>query len=969
MTSDKIIKEKDMKKVLLGLFVVLLAGALVISCDSNATTVVDETTTVSFSTAMDRSLSSSVAYMDFADLDWYYQAIPATGAEFTHGATDSWTKLNSGLSTTIELSQGIWTFKLQARMRNSEEEVYVGLKSGVLIKKQSTPISVTINVTPVEGGNGTIKLSGITIKGIEADQIHNANKAVIDGTTVIALDGTDKSETVLAGNHSIVVSYEVNGILYGSETIAVTVYSGATVTISGFISEDSQSAIFDPKLDAPETTFSKVLPVESESISDDKTHATVSHATQIKNKELVVTYPQGTPITGANADSASSTADAKTGFEYKGDTLSSAAAGSISITASESVAQYKLTLNVDPENTTILVKVEKLIEKNLVITKVLHSGVELATTAAAEGSSPREYYEYDKTSGKLTLYVFHASPIDIITASLPTDASNCYLINTKEDLVVFEEAVNKGGNSFLGKTVKLTADINLSGITWNPIGQTGATQFQGVFDGQGHTISNMTVNNPSESENVSSGFFGWIEDHGQGIKVQNVKFSNARVTGSHYVGVVSGYVYGTINNCTVENSTVIGLEKNKDANGDKVGGIVGYVGEYAFIDNNNVINCKITGNRDIGGIAGAVATGVDSFKNNHVTTATLKYVTDGMIDNVPYNSADAIVSGRTGFVPDNSNTYNNVTVKKVTLVNTLDELKKAIKGMNNGDYVAFGANIVQDEVETSSGQITPTKASDAVGEVNATIDLNGYMFDGQIGGWVFTDTEGFNLTIIGTDKVSANYYEHETGHHMVKPYAINLYFNDTKGNMIIEDGLFTCNNAVLANGNGNLIIKNGEFIAEEGIILSTYNKGTTIINGGNFITKSGNATFVELEMNNRSSDYQSVVINDGVFVMESPDCAGFVIDLTTGKEYGNITINGGNFTFKDNTELVVALSWTGTNSGVVSKTSLTDETYKNIAKNSVLINGGTFNIDPSEYVNTTTHEVISNGTTWTVKAK
>lgn len=950
-----------MKKVLLGLFVVLLAGALVISCDSNATTVVDETTTVSFSTAMDRSLSSSVAYMDFADLDWYYQAIPATGAEFTHGATDSWTKLNSGLSTTIELSQGIWTFKLQARMRNIEEAVYEGLKSGVLIKKQSTPISVTINVTPVESGNGTIKLSGITIKGIEADQIHNANKAVIDGTTVIALDGTDKSETVPAGNHSIVVSYEVNGILYGSETIAVTVYSGATVTISGFISEDSQSATFVPNLDAPVTVFSKQLPVER--ISDDKSTATVKTETEVSNEDFKVTYPAGTPIVDANADVATNTADAKTGFKYVGDTLSESS-GSISISSSESVAQYELTLNVATSNDTTLVKIEKLIEKNLVITKVLHNGDELEKTAAPDGSPAREYYEYSKDTGKLTLYVFHASPIDIITASLPTDAFGNYSIKTADDLVLFEKLVNEYGINFLGKTVKLYSDIDLIGKTWTPVGQTGKTTFQGVFDGQGYTISNMTVNNTDTSANCSSGFFGWIEDHGVGIIIKNTKFNKARVEGNHNVGVVVGYIYGTINGCEVSNSTIIAHNANDDANGDKVGGIAGYVGEDAYIDNNKVVNCKITGNRDIGGIAGSVQNGVDSFSNNSVENTKVFYVTDKT-----YTSAGEIVSGRTGFVSDNSNTYNNVTVKKVTLVNTLDELKKAIKGMNNGDYVAFGANIVQDEVETSSGQITPTKASDAVGEVNATIDLNGYMFDGQIGGWVFTDTEGFNLTIIGTDKVSANYYEHETGHHMVKPYAINLYFNDTKGNMIIEDGLFTCNNAVLANGNGNLIIKNGEFIAEEGIILSTYNKGTTIINDGNFITKSGNATFVELEMNNRSSDYQSVVINDGDFVMESPDCAGFVIDLTTGKEYGNITINGGNFTFKDNTELVVALSWTGTNSGVVSKTSLTDETYKNIAKNSVLINGGTFNIDPSEYVNTTTHEVISNGTTWTVIAK
>ena len=97
--------------------------------------------------------------------------------------------------------------------------------------------------------------------------------------------------------------------------------------------------------------------------------------------------------------------------------------------------------------------------------------------------------------------------------------------------------------NFSGKTVKLAANIDLAGVDWKPVGQTGATQFQGVFDGQGYTISNMTVNNPSQSTNVSSGFFGWLENT-SGVVVKNVKFDNANVTGSHYVGVVAGYLSG-----------------------------------------------------------------------------------------------------------------------------------------------------------------------------------------------------------------------------------------------------------------------------------------------------------------------------------------------------------------------------------------------------------------------------------------
>lgn len=256
---------------------------------------------------------------------------------------------------------------------------------------------------------------------------------------------------------------------------------------------------------------------------------------------------------------------------------------------------------------------------------------------------------------------------------LNQDADDNYLISNANELVYFAKSVNVEGNNYAGKTVKLTANIDLAGKNWIPVGQTGATQFQGIFDGQNYTIKNMTVNNPSENPNVSSGFFGWIEDHGQGIKVLNVKFDNASVTGSHYVGVVSGYVYGTIKDCVVENSTVVGINMNDDANGDKVGGIVGYVGEDAFIDNNKVDNCSITGNRDIGGIVGAVATGVDSFSSNSVTNTTLTYATIKS-----YASAGEIVSGRTGFAPDSSNTATNVTVRLSANVSTSAELVDAM---------------------------------------------------------------------------------------------------------------------------------------------------------------------------------------------------------------------------------------------------------------------------------------------------
>ncbi|MGN0831572.1 MAG: hypothetical protein ACI4NI_09820 [Candidatus Ornithospirochaeta sp.] len=300
------------------------------------------------------------------------------------------------------------------------------------------------------------------------------------------------------------------------------------------------------------------------------------------------------------------------------------------------------------------------------------------------------------------------------TTSGRFDVNDDFVINTKEDLILFRDLVNEVGMNFSGKTVKLANNIDLADVDWKPIGQTEKTTFQGVFDGQGYTISNMTVNNSDTSANCSSGFFGWIEDHGVGIVIKNTKFDNAHVEGNHNVGVVAGYIYGTIYGCEVTNSTIIAHNANDDANGDKVGGIAGYVGEDAFIDNNKVVNCEINGNRDIGGIAGAVGADVDSFRNNNVKDTQIIYITEKS-----YASAAEIVSGRTGFVPDNSNTYNNVTILKSVI--TFDELNAVIE---NGGSIILNNDIDAGNTNESKLSITSNTFIDGNGKTITTNDPN-----------------------------------------------------------------------------------------------------------------------------------------------------------------------------------------------------------------------------------------------------
>ena len=70
-------------------------------------------------------------------------------------------------------------------------------------------------------------------------------------------------------------------------------------------------------------------------------------------------------------------------------------------------------------------------------------------------------------------------------------------ISTVDQLKEFRDAVN-GGNGYAGKTVKLTADLDLSSVAnWLPIGNVVAypgQSFKGTFDGDNHVISNLNVN-------------------------------------------------------------------------------------------------------------------------------------------------------------------------------------------------------------------------------------------------------------------------------------------------------------------------------------------------------------------------------------------------------------------------------------------------------------------------------------------
>ena len=179
------------------------------------------------------------------------------------------------------------------------------------------------------------------------------------------------------------------------------------------------------------------------------------------------------------------------------------------------------------------------------------------------------------------------------------EADGAYHISTAAELAGLAKLVNGETEDFNGKTIKLTADIqlnnteewenwdeNTTGLNeWTPIGRSAVgTYFQGSFDGQGHTISGIYINEEVDNQ----GLFGFVT----GGTIQNVNVAKSYIRASRYVGGIVGYIEksGTVLNCS-NSGTVIGTsEANAIA-----GGIVGY--------NNcsTVSNCPNSGTVEVTG--------------------------------------------------------------------------------------------------------------------------------------------------------------------------------------------------------------------------------------------------------------------------------------------------------------------------------------------------------------------------------
>ena len=184
----------------------------------------------------------------------------------------------------------------------------------------------------------------------------------------------------------------------------------------------------------------------------------------------------------------------------------------------------------------------------------------------------------------------YANNDDVIDMSAISDddwdstAGKVIKLNTADDLKKLATITN-GGKDTSGRTFALGADIDMQGVNFVPIGRDNRISFEGVFDGQGFTISNLTIN----SNDSFVGFFGDTNR----ATIKNVILDNVKIIANNSGGICGGLI-GKSGRTTVDSCFVTGSIENA---GYSTGGLIAYTLFSTTVTNcstNTIVECTNT---------------------------------------------------------------------------------------------------------------------------------------------------------------------------------------------------------------------------------------------------------------------------------------------------------------------------------------------------------------------------------------
>lgn len=182
---------------------------------------------------------------------------------------------------------------------------------------------------------------------------------------------------------------------------------------------------------------------------------------------------------------------------------------------------------------------------------------------------------------------------------------NPYIITKAEELKWFRDEVNRGKYSICAKISDEVDVIDMSTVchvedksqnleekSWEPIGNTSNNSYEGTFDGNYKTITNLYIN----ANQKYMGLFGYTGES----TIKNLTFEYANVTNT---GVFTGILVGYANTSTLQNIKISNTCQMKGGE-DYTGGIAGKLDGNAY----NCVNyATVQGIEDVGGLFGFFA--------------------------------------------------------------------------------------------------------------------------------------------------------------------------------------------------------------------------------------------------------------------------------------------------------------------------------------------------------------------------
>ena len=225
---------------------------------------------------------------------------------------------------------------------------------------------------------------------------------------------------------------------------------------------------------------------------------------------------------------------------------------------------------------------------------------------------------------------------------------NPFKIANKDQLYYLSILINDSETNSVYRSLyyELTADITFASDEseqWTPIGKDASYYFMGHFDGNEHTITNLTITSPIDGFSCY-GLFGYVK----GVSTSNrAEISNLGLIGtniniiedsSSYIGAVAGYTYyANITNCYNTGNILINILSTGFTQ-NYVGGISGYGGIitncYNIGDVILIGSSSIYCNTYAGGISGCYGTITNCYNTGNVTAkSSIESFAGGIISN------------------------------------------------------------------------------------------------------------------------------------------------------------------------------------------------------------------------------------------------------------------------------------------------------------------------------------------------